>query len=78
MVVAKINSFLNKKAPPGSEYFQEFRLIGFRVDGVRKLGNLETFTRLWEYYPGYCKGGFLEQSISDKHLVSDRLEHQNV
>jgi cyclopropane-fatty-acyl-phospholipid synthase len=41
-----------------------------KITEVRKLGYPETFIRMWEYYLCYCEGGFLEQSISDVHLLA--------
>lgn len=43
-----------------------------RIQAVRALGYPEAFLRMWEYYFCYCEGGFLEQSISDVHLVAER------
>lgn len=43
-----------------------------RIEDVRNLGYPEAFIRMWEYYLCYCEGGFLEQSISDVHLVAEK------
>jgi cyclopropane-fatty-acyl-phospholipid synthase len=45
------------------------------IDHVRNLGYPETFIRIWEYYLCYCKGGFLERSISDVLLVAEKPVH---
>ena len=45
-----------------------------KIDHVRNLGYPETFIRMWEYYLCYCEGGFLEQSISDVHLVAEKQD----
>lgn len=42
------------------------------INHVRNLGYSEAFIRMWEYYLCYCEGGFLEQSISDVHLVAQK------
>lgn len=39
-----------------------------RRDRVRALGFPETFVRLWDYYFGYCQGGFAEGYIGDVQL----------
>lgn len=49
-----------------------------RIDDVRNLGYPETFIRMWEYYFCYCEGGFLEQSISDVHLVAEKPAVQHI
>ena len=49
-----------------------------KIDHVRNLGYPETFIRMWEYYLCYCEGGFLEQSISDVLLTSEKPRHPNV
>ena len=45
-----------------------------KIDHVRNLGYPETFIRMWEYYLCYCEGGFLEQSISNVHLVAEKQD----
>ena len=40
-----------------------------RLDDVRQLGYSERFIRLWEYYLGYCEGGFAERYIGDVHIM---------
>ncbi len=45
-----------------------------KIDHVRNLGYPETFIRMWEYYLCYCEGGFLEQTISDVHLVAEKQD----
>lgn len=36
---------------------------------VRELGYPERFIRMWDYYLGYCEGGFLERRIGDYQLL---------
>jgi cyclopropane-fatty-acyl-phospholipid synthase len=36
---------------------------------VRELGYSERFIRMWDYYLGYCEGGFLERRIGDYQLL---------
>ncbi|MEM8594572.1 MAG: cyclopropane-fatty-acyl-phospholipid synthase family protein [Pseudomonadota bacterium] len=40
-----------------------------KLDQVRALGFDERFIRMWEFYLCYCEGGFLEETISDAHLL---------
>lgn len=46
-----------------------------QIQHVRDLGYSEAFIRMWEYYLCYCEGGFLEQSISDVHLIAQKPDH---
>ena len=39
---------------------------------VQAQGFDERFCRLWEFYLGYCEGGFLERSIGVSHLLLAR------
>jgi cyclopropane-fatty-acyl-phospholipid synthase len=36
---------------------------------VRKLGYTDSFIRLWEYYLGYCEGGFAERALGDVQML---------
>jgi len=36
---------------------------------IRALGYPESFMRMWEFYLGYCEGGFLERNIGDVHML---------
>jgi cyclopropane-fatty-acyl-phospholipid synthase len=36
---------------------------------VRALGFPETFIRMWDYYLGYCQGGFAEGYIGDAQIL---------
>ncbi len=38
-------------------------------DRVRALGFPDSFIRLWDYYLGYCQGGFAERYIGDIQLL---------
>ena len=40
-----------------------------------QLGYGEQFRRLWEYYLGYCEGGFLERRISTVQLLASKAPH---
>ena len=40
-----------------------------RLDDVRALGFDERFIRMWEFYLGYCEGGFMERSIGTAQLL---------
>jgi cyclopropane-fatty-acyl-phospholipid synthase len=39
------------------------------IEAVRGLGFPDTFIRMWDYYFGYCEGGFLERYIGDVHML---------
>jgi cyclopropane-fatty-acyl-phospholipid synthase len=39
------------------------------ADRVRALGFPETFIRMWDYYLGYCEGGFAEGYIGDAQIL---------
>jgi cyclopropane-fatty-acyl-phospholipid synthase len=36
---------------------------------VYALGYDKRFFRMWDFYLAYCEAGFLEESISDVHLL---------
>ncbi|MEY3373295.1 MAG: hypothetical protein RLZZ537_1763, partial [Pseudomonadota bacterium] len=40
-----------------------------RESDVLVLGYDRRFLRMWDFYLAYCEAGFLEQSISDVHLL---------
>jgi cyclopropane-fatty-acyl-phospholipid synthase len=40
-----------------------------RMEAVKALGFDERFTRMWDYYLGYCEGAFEERHISDVQLM---------
>lgn len=42
------------------------------LDQVRGLGYSERFVRMWEFYLGYCEGGFAERTIGDVQLTLTR------
>ncbi|MGB0866415.1 MAG: class I SAM-dependent methyltransferase [Granulosicoccaceae bacterium] len=42
---------------------------------LTELGKDESFYRLWQFYFHYCRGGFLERSISTVHLTADKPRH---
>lgn len=42
---------------------------------LEELGYDEKFRRLWEYYLGYCEGGFLERRISTVQLLVSKTPH---
>jgi cyclopropane-fatty-acyl-phospholipid synthase len=44
------------------------RFLNAQAD-VKKLGYGDEFIRLWNYYLCYCEGGFLEQHLSNMHLL---------
>ena len=39
------------------------------LDRVKALGYGDAFIRMWEYYFGYCEGGFAERVIGDVHML---------
>ena len=39
---------------------------------ILALGYDLHFIRMWDYYFAYCEAGFLEQSISDVHLLFNK------
>ncbi|MCW8926238.1 MAG: cyclopropane-fatty-acyl-phospholipid synthase family protein, partial [Xanthomonadales bacterium] len=42
------------------------------IQQVIEMGYPEEFTRMWEFYLCYCEGGFIEEAISDVHLVAEK------
>ncbi len=40
-----------------------------RIDDVRRLGYPESFIRMWDFYLGYCEGGFLERQLGDVQML---------
>jgi cyclopropane-fatty-acyl-phospholipid synthase len=41
-------------------------------DSILALGYDLNFIRMWDYYFAYCEAGFVEQSISDVHLLFNK------
>jgi cyclopropane-fatty-acyl-phospholipid synthase len=39
------------------------------LEHVRRLGSSEEFIRTWEFYFGYCEGGFRERMIGDVQMI---------
>jgi cyclopropane-fatty-acyl-phospholipid synthase len=48
------------------------RNLRARWDDARALGHAEEFLRLWEFYLGYCEGGFAERYIGVGQLVFNK------
>lgn len=46
-----------------------------RRDELETIGYGAQFQRLWEYYLGYCEGGFLERRISTVQLLASKAPH---
>ncbi|MEZ5491934.1 MAG: cyclopropane-fatty-acyl-phospholipid synthase family protein [Gammaproteobacteria bacterium] len=46
-----------------------------RAPELESLGYGTQFQRLWEYYLGYCEGGFLERRISTVQLLASKAPH---
>jgi len=42
---------------------------------LQRLGHDDQFRRLWEYYLGYCEGGFLERRISTVQMLTSKAPH---
>ena len=42
------------------------------IEKVRKLGYSEEFVRMWEFYLGYCEGGFVEHALGTVHIVAEK------
>jgi cyclopropane-fatty-acyl-phospholipid synthase len=42
---------------------------------LESMGYSDQFRRLWEYYLGYCEGGFLERRISTVQLLASKSPH---
>jgi len=40
-----------------------------QADEITSMGYNTAFQRMWDYYLGYCEGGFAERSISVGHLL---------
>ena len=49
-----------------------------READVLALGYDRRFLRMWDFYLAYCEAGFLEQSISDVHLLFARSGNRRV
>ncbi|MBD3169793.1 MAG: methyltransferase domain-containing protein [candidate division Zixibacteria bacterium] len=47
-----------------------------RLDDIRRLGFTDEFIRLWDYYLGYCEGGFREEYIGDIQLLLAKPRHR--
>ncbi len=45
------------------------------IADLEKMGYGNQFQRLWEYYLGYCEGGFLERRISAVQLLTSKMPH---
>ena len=45
---------------------------------IEQAGFDERFRRIWEYYLGYCEGGFATRTLGDLHLVLTRVNNQNL
>ena len=43
-----------------------------RINDVADLGYPDEFIWMWEFYLCYCEGGFIEQAISDVHLLAEK------
>jgi cyclopropane-fatty-acyl-phospholipid synthase len=39
------------------------------LEAVRRLGFSEKFIRMWDFYLGYCEGGFAERYLGDVQMV---------
>ena len=39
------------------------------ADAVRTLGFSERFLRMWDFYLGYCEGGFAERYLGDVQML---------
>ena len=44
-------------------------------ESIEPVGYDERFRRLWNFYLAYCRGGFMERTISVVHLVADKPHH---
>ena len=57
----------------GPSYAQTLKIWHERfnqnLDQVRSQGFDERFIRMWQFYLGYCEGGFRERAISTVHMV---------
>ncbi len=40
-----------------------------RIDQVRELGYPNRFVRMWDFYLGYCEGGFAERYLGDVQML---------
>jgi cyclopropane-fatty-acyl-phospholipid synthase len=40
-----------------------------RLDRVRELGYPTRFVRMWDFYLGYCEGGFAERYLGDVQML---------
>ena len=74
MVVRHLEDFGRDYARTLSDWRKRF-LANF--SSLKSHGYDERFRRLWEFYLGYCEGGFLEQSISVVHLVANKPNNRN-
>lgn len=46
------------------------------TEELNELGYGENFQRLWDFYLGYCEGGFAERAISVAHLTFAKPGHR--
>lgn len=44
-------------------------------ESLEPLGYDDRFRRLWNFYLAYCRGGFMERTISVVHLVANKPNH---
>jgi cyclopropane-fatty-acyl-phospholipid synthase len=44
-------------------------------ESLEAMGYDDRFRRLWNFYLAYCRGGFMERTISVVHLVADKPEY---
>lgn len=65
----------------GLHYATTLALWSERLESARhslsELGKDDSFYRLWQFYFHYCRGGFLERSISTVHLTADKPRFGN-
>lgn len=57
-----------------SRWRQYFRA---NLDGVRRLGCSDAFTRTWEFYFRSCEGGFRERMIGERSTVPGTFPFQD-
>jgi cyclopropane-fatty-acyl-phospholipid synthase len=42
------------------------------LEDIRRRRYTDEFIRMWQYYRGYCEGGFSEKNISNVQLVFNK------
>ncbi len=72
MVVRGLHDFGSDYARTIGAWQEEFN---HSWESLETRGYDDRFRRLWNFYLAYCRGGFLERTISVVHLVADKPKY---